>query len=122
MPTKILLVEDDPQLAETVKQYLVFHKFVVKAVDNGTDAIEQLQFAKFDLVVLDWHLPGMDGVDVCKKFRESGGTTPIMMLSGNDTSEDRQLGLNAGANDYMKKPFEFKELTERLKKLLPESY
>lgn len=122
MPTKILLVEDDPQLAETVKQYLVFHKFVVKAVDNGTDAIEQLQFAKFDLVVLDWHLPGMDGVDICKQFRGSGGTTPIMMLSGNDTGEHRQQGLDAGANDYMKKPFEFKELTERLKKLLPESY
>ncbi len=121
MPPKILLAEDDPQLAETVKQYLVFHKFVVKTVDNGTDAIEQLQFGKFDLVVLDWHLPGMDGVEICRQFRGSGGTTPIMMLSGNDTGEHRQQGLDAGANDYMKKPFEFKELTERLKKLLPES-
>lgn len=119
MATKILLVEDDAQLAETVKQYLIFHKFNVKAVDNGTDAFEQLQFSKFDLVVLDWNLPGMDGVDICKKFREIGGTTPIMMLSGNDTGDDRQQGLSAGANDYMKKPFEFKELTERLKKLLP---
>lgn len=115
---KILLVEDDPCLSETVCQWLTFEKHMVETAFTGTEAVEQLQFDSFDIIVLDWHIPGLTGLEVCRKFRSVGGTTPILMLSGSDTSAERQEGLKAGANDYLKKPFHLKELSQRLNKLL----
>jgi OmpR-family two-component system manganese-sensing response regulator len=117
---KILLVEDDACLSETVSQWLTFEKHIVETAHTGGEAVEQLNYDTFDIIVLDWHLPELTGLEVCKQFRQKGGTTPILMLSGNDTSAERQQGLNAGANDYLKKPFHLKELSLRLKKLLPQ--
>lgn len=115
---KILLVEDDPCLSETVSQWLQFEKHMVETAFTGPEAVEQLRFETFDIIVMDWHIPEMTGIEVTKQYRSGGGTTPILMLSGNDTSAERQEGLKAGANDYLKKPFHLKELSVRLQKLL----
>lgn len=115
---KVLIVEDDEQLQLTLKIWLQTQKFTVKAVGNGNDASEQLQFSSFDAIILDWHLPDKDGIEILKTYRSNGGLTPVIMLSGNDTEAERQQGLSSGANEYMKKPFDFKELTERLHTLI----
>src|SRR5271163_539210 len=115
---KILLVEDDPCLSETVSQWLQFEKHMVETAFTGPEAVEQLRFETFDIIVMDWHIPEITGLEVCKQFRTGGGTTPILMLSGNDTSAEQQEGLRAGANDYLKKPFHLKELSQRVRKLL----
>ncbi len=115
---KVLLVEDDVNLSDTVKEWLLYEQFDVETAHSGPEAMEQLEFSTFDLVILDWHLPGMDGIDICKNYRAAGGTTPIIMLTGMDNAEERQAGLRAGANDYLKKPFKLKELSQRLKSLL----
>jgi OmpR-family two-component system manganese-sensing response regulator len=115
---KILLVEDDPSLSETVSQWLMFEGHMVECAFTGPEAIEQLRFDRFDIVVMDWHIPDLTGLEVCKQFRSTGGTTPILMLSGNDGAADRQEGLKSGASDYLKKPFQLKELSARLAKLL----
>ncbi|HEY9787736.1 MAG TPA: response regulator [Candidatus Obscuribacterales bacterium] len=118
---RVLLAEDDTFLSEQIRQWLEFEKFIVDAVFTGPEAVEHLQFETYDIVVLDGHLPGMDGLEVCKQFRSTGGTTPILMLSGRDTAQDKQAGLAAGANDYLLKPFHLKELSARLKKLISTS-
>lgn len=118
---KILLVEDDPCLSETVAQWLTFEKHMVETAFTGPEAVEQLNFETFDIIVMDWHIPEMTGIEVTKQYRTKGGTTPILMLSGNDTTAERQEGLRAGANDYLKKPFHLKELSQRLQKLLNET-
>jgi DNA-binding response OmpR family regulator len=115
---KLLVVEDDEQLLETLRLWLQMQKHKVTAVTNGTDAEEQLKFSTFDAIVLDWHLPGKDGIDVLKEYRSSGGQTPVLMLSGNDARSEVQEGLASGASDYLKKPFKFQELAERLNSLL----
>jgi DNA-binding response OmpR family regulator len=114
----VLLIEDDESLSETVKQWLMFEKHNVETAATGYDAVEQLRFGTFDIVLMDWQLPEMTGIEICKQYRASGGTTPIMMLSGNDSAAERQMGLDSGANDYMRKPFKLKDLSERMTKLL----
>ncbi|HEY9677849.1 MAG TPA: response regulator [Drouetiella sp.] len=114
----VLLVEDDDSLAETVKQWLIFEKHNVECAATGYDAIEQLKFGTFDIILMDWQLPEMTGIEICKMFRANGGKTPIMMLSGNDSAAERQMGLDSGANEYMRKPFKLKDLSERMTKLM----
>lgn len=115
----ILLIEDDDSLSETVRQWLVYEKHNVETAATGYDAVEQLKFGTFDIVLMDWQLPEMTGIEICKQYRAEGGTTPILMLSGNDSSVEKKTGLDAGANDYLRKPFKLKELSERINKLLP---
>lgn len=115
---KVLLIEDDESLAETVRQWLIFEKHLVESASTGYDAVEQLRFGTFDIVLMDWQLPEMTGIEICKQYRAAGGSTPIMMLSGNDSAAERQQGLDAGANDYLRKPFKLKDLSERMLKLL----
>jgi DNA-binding response OmpR family regulator len=119
---KILLVEDDPCLAETVGQWLMYEQHVVETALTGSEAIEQLRFDTFDIIVMDWHIPDFTGLEVCKRFRSAGGTTPVLLLSGSDSGAERQQGLAAGANDFLKKPFQLKELSARLQKLLNEQH
>lgn len=116
---RILIAEDDTFLSDQIRQWLEFEKFIVDAVYTGPEAVEHLQFEEYDVVVLDGNLPGMDGLDVCKTFRANGGLTPILMLSGRDQAKDKKAGYDAGANDYLLKPFHLKELSTRLKKLMP---
>lgn len=115
---RILVVEDDEDLSERLKDWLLFEKHIVETVFSGPEAVEHLQFGQYDIIVLDWHLPGMDGPDVCKQYRASGGATPILMLTGRDGAAAKVAGLEAGANDFLAKPFHLKDLSARLAKLL----
>jgi DNA-binding response OmpR family regulator len=119
--SKILLVEDDQALREMTAKYLRSSKFMVDTVDNGADALEILRFSVFDAIVLDWELPGMSGPEILKQFRARGGLTPILMLTGKNKLSDKAEGFNAGADDYLTKPFEVDELVMRLHALLRRS-
>ncbi|MBS1993161.1 MAG: response regulator transcription factor [Cyanobacteria bacterium SZAS LIN-2] len=122
--SKILLVEDDENLAYLLKMQLEQAKYMVDHVAAGLIAISQLKIAEYDLLILDWMLPDISGVDVCRQYRGSGGRTPILMLTARGAVEDKASGLNAGADDYLVKPFHPVELNARVQALLrrPTSY
>jgi DNA-binding response OmpR family regulator len=115
---KILLVEDDVDLAKTVEEWLNFEHHTIEAVFNGTDAIERLKMCAYDAIILDWNLPDISGLDICQRFRNQLGVTPIIMLTAKSAISDRETGLDAGADDYLTKPFAMKELSARLRALL----
>lgn len=115
---RILLVEDDPVLAASLKQGLQQMGFAVESSQDGNEADAILSLRNFDLVVLDLGLPGMPGMDVLKRLRKRGATTPVLVLTARDALQDRVAGLRAGADDYVLKPFEFEELEARLHALL----
>lgn len=115
---KVLIVEDDKQLSALVVDWLTGEKYATEAVYKGTDGLERLQFYKYDVVILDWDLPGLSGVEVCRQFREGGGTTPILMLTGKKEITEKAEGLDSGADDYLTKPFDVIELSARLRALL----
>jgi DNA-binding response OmpR family regulator len=115
--SKILIVEDDRELADALSDWLVGETHVVDIVYSGDEGLDRLTHYSYDLVVLDWALPGLPGIDVCKKFRAHGGTTPVIMLTGKSEIEHREQGLDAGADDYLTKPFHPKELSARLRAL-----
>lgn len=115
---KLLVVEDDPKLSDQLRQFLMEMKHEVETVNDGSEAADRLKFYHYDLVVLDWNLPGKDGVDVCREYREHGGATPIIMLTGMDQLRQKEAGLDAGADDYLTKPFEPRELGARVRALL----
>ncbi len=116
--TKILLVEDEKELADVVMDCLKAQNYMVDHVANGTEALDRLKFFDYDLIVLDWQLPGLSGIQVCSNFRSRGGTTPVLMLTGKRTVDDKEEGLDAGADDYLTKPFQPRELNARLRALL----
>lgn len=115
---KILLVEDDANLGRSLSSWLEAEKYSVEWVLKGTHAKERLETYSYDLVILDWELPEIEGWQICEQFRKSGGTTPIIMLTGKDASPDMVKGLDAGADDYLTKPFEISVLLARLRSLL----
>lgn len=115
---KLLMIEDDIELATKVRDWLQFEKFTVDVAHNGADANHFLAAYEYDLVILDWQLPDITGIEICKSFRAKGGTTPILFLTGRDAIENKEQGLDAGADDYLTKPFHVKELTARLRALL----
>src|SRR4051812_43267985 len=102
-----------------VGDWLRLQNHVVDTVHTGPDAVAYLQGAsKYDLVILDWDLPGLTGLEVLHRFREMGGTTPILMLTGRAAVDSKELGLDAGADDYLTKPFDMKELSARIRAIL----
>lgn len=115
---RILLVEDDPALAGSLKQGLRQMDFAVELCQDGTEADAILSLRTFELVVLDIGLPGMSGMDVLKRMRKRGATTPVLILTARDALQERVAGLKAGADDYVLKPFDFEELEARLHALL----
>lgn len=115
---KILLVEDNESLASMLKTALEGAKYEVDWVASGTEGLYWLQHEHYSVAILDWQLPGTTGIDICRTFRSQGGTTPILMLTGKDKTEDLVEGFDAGADDYIAKPFEMGELQARLKNLL----
>jgi len=121
---KILLVEDDSNLAFLVKMQLEQGRHMVDHVDAGIAALSQLKMSSYELVILDWMLPDLSGVDVCRQYRGTGGRTPILMLTARGAIEDKAAGLNAGCDDYLVKPFHPVELNARVQALLrrPQSY
>jgi DNA-binding response OmpR family regulator len=115
---KILFVEDEMDLAYPVKDWLEREQYLVEISDSGTDALDKLRVYKFDLIILDWMIPGQNGIEVCKHFRQKGGTTPILLLTAKSQISDKEIGLDAGADDYLTKPFHLKELSARVRALL----
>lgn len=114
---RILVVEDDHKLASAIKQGLEHESHVVDAVYTGTEGYDFAEVTKYDLVVLDRMLPGMEGTEVSKKLRANNIHTPIIMLTAKDRVEDRVTGLDSGADDYLVKPFAFAELLARVRAL-----
>lgn len=115
---KILIVEDDLQVASSVKDWLLFEKYLVEHVTTGSEALGMMMAYEYDLVILDINLPRLSGLEVCRRYRDGGGACPILMLTGQDAVDDRANGLDAGADDYLTKPFHLKELSARVRALL----
>lgn len=111
---KILLVEDEEMLNSITAKYLRAEDMVVDTCLNGEEALETLSHSTYDVVVMDIMMPAMDGITALKKIREREITTPILLLTAKDTVQDKVHGLNAGADDYLAKPFEFEELIARI--------
>lgn len=115
---KILIVEDSVDLCSSILEWLSHEQHTVDVVHDGNDGYFRLQNYQFDVVVLDWDLPGMAGVEICRKYRSSSGSTPILMLTGKSEITNRMEGLDAGADDYLVKPFDLRELSARIRALL----
>lgn len=115
---KIFLVEDDQDLANTVRTFLLFEHHSVEHVTDGEEAMTQLKSFEYDLLILDWELPRLHGIDILRRFRSHGGKTPVLMLTGRDTINEKEQGLDSGADDYLTKPFHMKELGARVRALL----
>jgi DNA-binding response OmpR family regulator len=116
-PTRVLVVEDDRTVAEVVTRYLEREGFAVESVGDGNEALARADAQLPDLVVLDIMLPGLDGLEVCRRLR-SRAPIPVVMLTARGSEEDRVLGLDLGADDYVSKPFSPRELTARVKAVL----
>ena len=114
---KILIVEDEKRLANAIFHILQEKKFLVDKVYDGQSAVDYALGMQYDVIILDIMLPKLDGFSVVKKLREYKNSTPILMLTARDTVPDKVLGLNAGADDYMTKPFEPDELLARINAL-----
>jgi two-component system OmpR family response regulator len=116
--SKILIVEDEEDLAVQVCDWLSREHHTVEHVSSGTQAVDQLTVSKYDLIILDWLLPGLDGLQICKKYRAMGGKAPILMLTAKSAIDDKEKGLDSGADDYLSKPFHLKELSARVRALV----
>ncbi len=116
--SKLLIVEDDRGLSALLEDWFGGENHEVTAVYNGAAAWEELQSQQFDLIVMDWDLPDDKGVDIVSRFRAEGGVAPIIMLTGHSSIDDKEIGFDAGANDYLTKPFHVKELSARIKAVL----
>lgn len=121
---KILVVDDDPIVSELVCAYLSNPDYVVETAKDGKEAQSLLAVGWFDLIVLDWMLPDTAGIDICREFRARGGRSSILMLTSRGDRYDKAAGLDAGADDYLVKPFEQVEFQARVRALLrrPESW
>ncbi|KAF2326774.1 response regulator transcription factor [Flavobacterium ginsenosidimutans] len=111
----ILIVEDELGIVQFLKQGLQEEGYQITTASDGSKGFELVQEQKFDLILLDWMLPKINGLDLCKAIRVKDQTTPIIFLTAKDTVQETIEGLKAGANDYIKKPFSFEELVERVK-------
>jgi DNA-binding response OmpR family regulator len=114
---RILLVEDERSAARMIAKGLREHGHAVDVVADGTTALKQANGGRYDMIVLDRMLPGTDGLEVCRTIRAAGEEVPVLMLTARDAVDDRILGLDAGADDYLTKPFHFGELLARIRAL-----
>ena len=115
---RILIAEDEAELAKGLKFLLEKHKFSVDAVHNGRDALDYFHTAEYDAVVLDIMMPELNGLEVLRKIRKEGSGVPVMMLTAKGEIEDRVEGLEAGADDYLPKPFSTREFVARVRALV----
>src|SRR5712691_1132384 len=118
---RLLLIEDDRKAARLLAKGLQEEGFVVDVAPTGEDGEEKATVNEYDVIVLDWLLPGKDGLAVCRALRACGSSTPILMLTARDSIADRVGGLSSGADDYLTKPFAFDELLARIRALLRRS-
>jgi len=117
----ILVVDDEPAVRESLVSSLIFEGYQVSEASDGAEALEQIDKKNPDLVVLDVLMPRMDGLTACRRLRTQGETLPVLMLTARDMVGDRVTGLDAGADDYLVKPFELDELLARIRALLRRS-
>jgi len=114
---KVLVVEDNKKLARFLQRALQEEGYIVDIIEDGTEAIERSASVEYDLLILDWMLPGTDGIAICKTLRDRGMGVPILMLTARAEVSERILGLDAGADDYLPKPFDLGELLARVRAL-----
>jgi DNA-binding response OmpR family regulator len=112
---RILIIEDEPGIADFLKEGLEEEYFAVDVAYDGRRGLEFAMTNEYDLLLVDWMIPGISGIEVCRKLRKEGCETPLIFLTAKDTIEDVVFGLDAGANDYIRKPFEFEELLARIR-------
>lgn len=115
---RILVIDDDPKIRSVVRRGLVYEGFRVTEAGSGEEGLDKARDQTPDLVVLDVMLPGIDGLEVCRRLREAGDEVSILMLTARDEVKDRVEGLETGADDYLVKPFSFEELLARVRALL----
>jgi two-component system copper resistance phosphate regulon response regulator CusR len=115
---RILLVEDEPRMANVIAKGLRENTYAVDVAEDGEIALYQTSINDYDLIVLDVLLPKRDGFEVCRELRARGDSTPVLMLTARATIDDRIMGFDAGADDYLTKPFSFRELLARVRALL----
>lgn len=119
---KILIVEDDAMLGLSMQTTFESRKHVAELVSDGNEAIDRLKLYSYEVVILDWNLPGASGIEICKFYRGRGGAAPILMLTGKDQITDKEIGFQSGVDDYLTKPFDMRELLARLDALLRRSH
>jgi two-component system copper resistance phosphate regulon response regulator CusR len=117
---RIFLAEDETAIAGFLKEGLEEEGFAVDVAFNGREALEMAitNLNEYDIILLDWMMPGVSGIEICRSIRKENKTIPVIFLTAKDTVDDTVFGLEAGANDYMKKPFAFEELLARIRVLL----
>ena len=118
---KVLIVEDDLGLAQMIAELMTHEHHTVEAVHDGTEGLNRLLCCDYDVAILDWELPGTFGVDIVKNYRQQGGNIPIIMLTGKSKIEEKETGFDVGADDYLTKPFNIRELAVRVRALLKRS-
>ncbi|GAA5221288.1 response regulator transcription factor [Membranihabitans marinus] len=119
---RILIVEDEPGIYNFLKQGLEEESYVVDVAEEGRRGLDLALSGDYDLLLLDWMVPGISGIEICRQLRKEDKETPVIMLTAKDTVDETIFGLRSGANDYIKKPFHFEELLERIKvQLRPKS-
>ena len=116
--SKVLIVDDDTELCSVVDTVFKEAGWSTEKVHTGADALQLLIGFKFDLVILDWQLPDMTGIKLCRQYRAAGGETPIMFLTGRSTMPDKELGFDSGGDEYITKPFDNRELLLRAKAMM----
>jgi two-component system response regulator MprA len=115
---KILVVDDEPAVQQALSRAFALERYEVEVARDGSEALEALAAARFDAVVLDVTMPGVSGLEVCRRLRATGDRSPVLMLTARDAIDDRVAGLDAGADDYLVKPFALRELMARVRALL----
>jgi DNA-binding response OmpR family regulator len=115
---KILLVEDEVDLADTIVEWLSEEYHLVEVEAHGDIALQRLSTGTYDLAILDVMLPGMNGLNICRALRQSGAAIPVLMLTARKSIDAKEAGLDAGADDYLTKPFQLRELSARIRALL----
>ena len=116
--TSLLVVDDEPAVRQSLRRALGLEGYEVATADDGSEALAALAGSSYEAVVLDVSMPGVDGLEVCRRLRAGGDRTPILMLTARDAIDDRVAGLDAGADDYLVKPFALRELIARLRALM----
>ncbi|MCB9801591.1 MAG: response regulator transcription factor [Pseudomonadales bacterium] len=119
---RILVIEDEVKLATAVKKALTLQSYAVDTVHDGEEGFDLAVMEEYDCIISDIMLPSMDGVELCKKLREEGIKTPILLLTAKGELEDKTVGLDIGADDYVTKPFSFEELFARVRALIRRRY
>ena len=118
MQSRLLVVDDDPDVRDSLRRALGYAGYAVATAANGADALSSVSRSPVDLIILDVLMPMLDGFDTCRALRERGNATPVLVLTARDTVDDRVTGFEAGADDYLVKPFALRELLARVNALL----